>query len=985
MLDPSGSYLPTIRGRERTCLFRKISDISRYVSSTSSEIDCGIPSVDILIRLRLFKDYFTSLPSRTIKGYVPIFPFFNESMFIQTIFRLPLKAGVDIHNLMNGAYLKLAENALFFTCLHEISAWICPPSGKPYPMWQIRGNRSNLNLPLTEQDVFSAHELDLTVSMLGGADVQQHWTISKLTQPVSALPADCIPALQTLKIDRSAVGLTICLAFCRRARETMPSSLFSGLQLPERISLPLHLNAPFSLASDRRNIRLDPPDANGQRTYQSVYNYWVLHDLVPCLYLRSLAYAYERYGPALSSEQLLDWQPSWWPHNLVDEVSRIVGQGFYSLLPYSSERVFRSVDGELLSSREAVFSDKEPYRITSLLKFMKTKSTVVLPHGVRSLILQNDAYSTFQRVSADFLIKAIQQSPKKFLTFVEKGFVNPALDLDSVTVFILSGCTAIPWDLPLLFTEARSCVPLPTIQQPPLYFHSLDKVPSIFPVSRFLHHEFQKSTVVLLQEKDVNIRPFDFAAVESLVVERLGSRENPAFRHSEEDAEWIRQFWQFCAQSKLVLNHLVGSVISKLPLLETYDGVHVSLAHCVQSIGNVLPDPAASDYDLDGARVAKFMGNMGVHVLQKPPPLLSKHIPNFSLNVVLACMRSQVPADSISSLSESDHNEFARWVRSQLQYQTRGPDNMSPDSEQTLFQLPIWPAQRERLDCLVSSRDLKMLPSGISVSDVTTFLKPEVPVAKYSPALHHKCGKVAIDLDELLSLVEVPDILPLSDLQRFRSFLNTILHWPAQLHSNRVSAPLRVPNNGRSMILVRNLYDSNVDIFSQALESSRFPHSDFRSLQHDLRSWGLRHELDYDSFYECANTIDQDVRHNRNQDSIVDRARTVYHCYNHTLPLLRNGALSAQQWSRLNNLCFIPRNTTRRHTATYETSNYGSPLPDILSPAQIVREEYEAVAWTQRGLIESDFESRPSRPLLTKNSSFGVPSADEVVRDILID
>ena len=51
-------------------------------------------------------------------------------------------------------------------------------------------------------------------------------------------------------------------------------------------------------------------------------------------------------------------------------------------------------------------------------------------------------------------------------------------------------------------------------------------------------------------------------------------------------------------------------------------------------------------------------------------------------------------------------------------------------------------------------------------------------------------------------------------------------------------------------------------------------------------------------------------------------------------------------------------------------------LPLIVSPDEVLRPEFESVAWTQRALLLEG----PSERLTVANLQFGVPSGHEVVR-----
>jgi sacsin len=147
-----------------------------------------------------------------------------------------------------------------------------------------------------------------------------------------------------------------------------------------------------------------------------------------------------------------------------------------------------------------------------------------------------------------------------------------------------------------------------------------------------------------------------------------------------------------------------------------------------------------------------------------------------------------------------------------------------------------------------------------------------------------------------------------------------------------------------------------------------------------LVSKKLNVQVNWNSFFLCANAVDDDLRiHGLPEDEVMERAEVVYEFYNSHVPNLV--MTNTNRWTELSGLRFIPRNEARSTSASYSTETYCSngSLPLILSPSQLLLQEHEQVAWSQRAL----FREQPNQNLVRLNSSLGVPTADEVVRMIL--
>ena len=97
--------------------------------------------------------------------------------------------------------------------------------------------------------------------------------------------------------------------------------------------------------------------------------------------------------------------------------------------------------------------------------------------------------------------------------------------------------------------------------------------------------------------------------------------------------------------------------------------------------------------------------------------------------------------------------------------------------------------------------------------------------------------------------------------------------------------------------------------------------------------------------------------------------------YTTRLPLT---VTSASEWHQLDAYSFIPARLSRRLgvATSFNDLAFARRLPRIVSPSKILRQEYSAVAWTQRAL----FDGTPSKKLFIADESVGIPTVEEVVR-----
>lgn len=193
---------------------------------------------------------------------------------------------------------------------------------------------------------------------------------------------------------------------------------------------------------------------------------------------------------------------------------------------------------------------------------------------------------------------------------------------------------------------------------------------------------------------------------------------------------------------------------------------------------------------------------------------------------------------------------------------------------------------------------------------------------------------------------------------------------------------LPVPDGDRFLRPANQFYDHTQPLFSEVLPLGERPevlflHPSFRHLHLQLRSKGLKFEIDWDSFLLCAKRIDRKSEEVCDTE-LVRRAGLVCDFYNSGLQNdVRPGP---EQWQELRTIRFIPRHQLRTSSSvSFSAASYCVALPLVVSPSQLLRPEYEDVAWTQRALFRLGAEHAPNPILFAVDPSLGVPNAKEVV------
>ena len=213
-------------------------------------------------------------------------------------------------------------------------------------------------------------------------------------------------------------------------------------------------------------------------------------------------------------------------------------------------------------------------------------------------------------------------------------------------------------------------------------------------------------------------------------------------------------------------------------------------------------------------------------------------------------------------------------------------------------------------------------------------------------------------------MLDLPRVLGANDKRSYEALLRA---WVNGLPASDTQ-PLPVPNCNLVMQLSNSLYARD-PLFEAAfgLGSPSFVHRLFRGLEGHLYSHGLQRQsnLTMTVFADCARALQ---RFQADADKTA-RAAVVFASYSQDLPL-HVGSAQQHLWHTVDNIRFIPRKMN-----VIRELQYVQHLPEVVSPNELVRKEFEHIAWTQRAF----FNEQPDQRVLLAYPGLGKPTVSDVV------
>lgn len=872
----------------------------------------------------------------------------------------------DVEQLLRS-YGGNAPESLLFVDIEAVNASLCTAKGTT-SMWSVSARREKIDV----EELYALQHVTLTHNRAEAAEDAESWRIASWKSTIDILPDDLKEVVPKHRLKKIEVG--IALRNSNSNTTAASHKFFSMLPLPTETSLPAHINASFALADDRRSIRFDDC---GKSTTEARYNRWLLNELVPKAYLYALSLLPLDQNPDL----LLPGATSF----TEDPLSRVVMESFYTQhLMQTNRAVCRGVTNEPLRPGDCVFLQDESKDVRTVLDILKPPNLVVLPRKLRKLALTEGA----PLINATFLHNVASEGATMLLDAYRdtrlnighiEGFLKHLCQLDREQALYLQLLPLANGELGYL-TDAKTS-PVYVVNWPK------DSTPwQLFSQDRFLHPD---------------VSDFDFF-VEHQFCEELDDKailhlmsnllpKNPK-RTTLQEREWIQDFW-----SSFNYLRLKKISIFNLHLVPTIDeDFYVSIAECEGD--RVLPSPSSPPSE---AFVIDSLRKLGAIIVCKNATTFPKQLRiflkdlNFDIIKVLQFLASL--STSVSTLSQKvsthissskEREIFGNWIRSQIsESAARRQLTNAPELLEVTYRLPIWPTYCARSKSLRSLFEphVKILPFNITCAASTRFLTTRYHFADEPPLMQTFVAKrpgsiKSISFSEVVSYLEFPRALSNSDVTHFVTLLSelsgSMLCYPNDL---RRSA-FRIPNSSGIMVDISSLYSRTQHTFQWALGNREdfFMHPRIEQFETHLAGLGLQQRPNFSTFKSCLDILQEDLRSPALSQDLISRADALYRWYQ-VLPMEIGD--SEIQWEQIRHKLFIRCSINRRQfgDASIDANKY-TVIPqgqnhDIVTPAQMLREEHKNIAWTQRALFRVPPESR----LLLADLKLGVPSVDEVV------
>jgi sacsin len=819
----------------------------------------------------------------------------------------------NLRSLINGHYLNVAPQTLLFTRVDTIKAEHRNSKGVLSQDWLIRGVRGHLN-----RDGGGKYQtLRVSTSLDTDASDIEEWLILSDESPLSSEKFQPLVTKHRLR-DHVQVGLAANLT-----SRTLCGSLFATMPLPIPTKLPIHVNAPFILAPDRRSIRLDSDELE--------YNVWLLSQLAAlyCCLLEALL-------SSRNQKSSTWWR--WWPKQ--DPSNALVCSLYSSYVADTNMRICLDVRNNTMSPRDAIFLVDQNSSVARLLlraqpnrlvqipsyieKALDGKIVMVHPEFVKDVIIRNTDHvkSTFsQGKLAIHDIKDIIY----FLTEDRKAWHRiiglPLLPLSDGTLATFGWSRDTTWYYAWTPSRHRDL------------FLSDRMIDPRFGIAQF--------------DKDINVSKVNGLAVRDLLQDRIS-------------ATMIDAFWFEFQQLKVEEDDPFIQQLAIVPT--TTPGSYISLEKCATSAVIVM---GWSELDM-----IPVLTQLGAIIIRRDVvPLSLRNIlnkpcfPHFRPDTVLSFLgttNSSLYA-RFSCVTERDHQRFAQWGREKMH-------NIAPNALTVARDLPIWPAlEGTTNERFLSASKLIMLPCEVSnPSNVLPFLSHPSQFVGYSWSLQQEFKVEPLSFRKLRDSLDIRKnkFLRPSELEPYKSLLRLIV-----ANHRHDSRDVLVPNSNLVLTYSCDLYARSQPLFCEAFHSQayRLVRASFQDLEHDLRQFHLRQNMDFTAFQDCVTAINEDDTRG------IDDSRLLYQWYCDELPILLAGdSHSARRMRALDSLHFIPPNQLR--LVSYNRTPWARRTTrDLVRPKDVFCTQHEAVVWTQR------VPFTPSNRLCMLDMSLGVPTAVEVV------
>ena len=857
-------------------------------------------------------------------------------MLPQTLFVLPLRASDGIsHEVWSperinsdilDPFRTYAGDCLLFTGIQTISCITRSLEGVT-PQWSFQAQK--LPVAVLETDFV------VTDIKILSTDSVAHWKTVTTSRTKDQLPSE-------LQVEGSLLRKPSIVGLAARLDRAPDGSFnfFSILPLSTPTTLPMHVMASFKLSSDRRQIRLDKYEE-----MQTKYNSWLLEDLIPPLYLFFLEHLLCSEDPHYRLR---------WPSDKGDNLSNHIVDSLYSSkhLMASSRYLFPSLYSPplLLPPQDAVLH-YETTIIRTIMDQLKPSRVIDLPKGPRELA----GRAGLRSVDPDFVKNEIMRNSD---AITSRNDFQMILDI----ILYLSSqndSSEILHGLPILPLENGTFGTLDTRETGmPYYLWNEQIKKHNFDEARFVHPKMKTKE---LEKIKLNISPLNRTIIKSFVEAKLMTFA----RDGTSPVQWVESFWSSWDEytgRKIGLRHEDIAAFRLVPTI--MPSILVSLEQCKKGDAPLLVE---EDNSLEGRGLRKCFRDLGlpvvyVHSGEIPETLRQifstpNTFPPLKLhNIISAISKFDIPIPVLFGRLDNDLKSiFARWARNNIA-------DIADHQISFARTLPIWwSANRGSKQTLLPASEVRLLPKNFTLQDAADFMADYV--ADDAALTHLKIEHMT--LDELLQELRLPNVLDSDTMLQYKHFYEKCAN-----NSRRL---LPVPTSACTRQSAKHLFKREplfTALFSE--DSTSFVHSTFEDFENELIEFGLQTEerLDMSVFKKCVDALDVND---------LTAAREVFRAFSDVLP-----ANGSHTWHELDNIPFIPRRTdTVRKLPDLDESEPGLDIPAevtclnaVVQPVKLVKQEFEAVAWSQRAC----FEVQPSPSVCAQYPDLGNPSFSEVVR-----
>ena len=912
---------------------------------------------------------------------------------VKTVFRLPLRTLEHIDHAVPisktiwsveavqeeivDAFKKIARDCLLFTSLEHIEAYVRSHEGILHPMWNFEAQREGVK---SVEDFKQS-----SVRIRSNGSEEHSWQTVSYMVPDDALPEFVLSLTKAYgrRMKQPKVSLA---AFIRPPGADYQdyherSVFFSTLPLPEVTGLPVHCSGTFFMTSDRRHIRLDVENDTGN---QAKFNVWLLREIFPPTYLCLLELLLEVGVP----------NHHFWPINDTLPADQIlIGSLYQDFLKKTSRHLFQSAfhPGHGLTPGEVIILSAKS-SIRPVIEFLSPPNVAIYSEPLLSLV-QDDAQLPI--LSPHHVRELILRDPECFLQAFTSSNESEEQsltfdDLMSLLHFFLRHDPDQLVGLPLLPLQDDNfgLIESTRSSSDPDMFYVLRNcsIPdSILGKSgHLINLDFDASGLL---DKGFNIEELSSPALASIIADKLPKCSSFDIIPGSEEKKFIDIFWDNFHHLKLDIDD-----IDDLPLVPTLlKDCHISLRMCKEGSVPVVPT-------LVDESACRCLANLGVFLVRLSSPGISPHLirvlnnrkvfKEFEMKDLLGGLHNIEPSildDAFSQLAEDEQVFFSDWARRQLFF------DVPSELRDTARALPVWKAQDSDgvLHEHVPASELILLPETLDINIVLPYMGDQkvavIPQGQTDTLRFNLNQKLLVPENSFRQLLRtISSGLPTSmpdpaERLRYKAFVEAVLE-RTEPHDDLEE--LRLPNaSDFTLCPIKELYSREEPLFRSSFPQSspKFLSPEFQDVE--ARSMHLKRmqDITMEIFADCVECI--------SIDSNEEGARIAFDVMNDRLPvILGNSGSRVERWEMVENCDFVPRKSgplerCGSENRLLDVSQFiKRDFDTLVKPRDIVREEYAAIAWSQRMLPERNLNEGLVRAYMT----LGRPTVPEVVSVLIV-